>query len=187
MPPPAYSISFTRRTPSRSRLLTAAALLTGVLLAGCGGSSKSATGGGASAFVTREVASAVAFAGCIRSHGVPSFPDPKVGGQTVRMGTAATLHSPAFQSAVHACRRLLPKGAASAEPPSPQAQARMLDVSACMRKHGISAFPDPTSSPPANRGNSTFVGSGGYYLAIPSSIDAHSPAFEQAAAACRFR
>jgi hypothetical protein len=55
-----------------------------------------------------------------------------------------------------------------------------------MRKHGILRFADPTTSPPSNPGNSAIVGSGGYFLAIPNSIDTSSPAFERAAAACNF-
>jgi hypothetical protein len=62
----------------------------------------------------------------------------------------------------------------------------MLEVSACMRKHGISGFPDPSTSPPSNPGNSAILGNGGVYLAIPKSIDTSSPVFEQAAAACNF-
>jgi hypothetical protein len=64
----------------------------------------------------------------------------------------------------------------------------MLEVSACMRKHGISGFPDPTTSPPSNpAGYSGIIGNGGYYLAIPKSIDTNTPAFEQASAACNLR
>ncbi len=182
------SIHARRFTPPRARLLTAAALLSGVLMAGCGGSSPSPTGGASGAASTASaVESGVAFARCIRSHGVPNFADPKVSGQTVRMGSPRTIESPAFQSAAHSCQRLLPKGAPSSEPPSPRAQARMLAVSACMRKHGISGFPDPSTSPPSNSaGNSGIIGSGGYYLAIPKSLDTNSPAFEQAAAVCNF-
>lgn len=57
-----------------------------------------------------------------------------------------------------------------------------------MRRHGISAFPDPQSgSPPSNAsGYSAIIGRGGYYLAVPSSIDINSPAFKRAAAACKF-
>jgi hypothetical protein len=63
----------------------------------------------------------------------------------------------------------------------------MLKISECMRTHGISGFPDPSTSPPSNpAGNSAIVGNGGYYLAIPKSIDTHSPAFKQAAATCSF-
>jgi hypothetical protein len=187
MPPP-YSTHSKRLTPPRARLLTTAALLSGVLVAGCGGSSKGQTGGAStSASAASAVESGVAFSRCIRSHGVPSFADPKVSGQTVRMGSPRTIESPAFQSALRSCQRLLPKGAPSSEPSSPQAQARILDVSACMRKHGISGFPDPSTSPPSNpAGNGAVLGSGGYYLAIPKSIDTKSPAFERAAAACNF-
>jgi len=104
------------------------------------------------------------------------------------MGSASTLQSPAFQSAAHACQRLLPKGPPGPEASSPQAQARMLGVSACMRKHGISGFPDPSTSPPSSSaGNSAMLGGGGYFLAIPKSIDTRSPAFERAAAACKLR
>ena len=183
-----YSIHTKRLTPPRARLLTAAALLSGVLVAGCGGSSTSPTGGAStSASAAGAVESGLAFTRCIRSHGVPNFPDPKVSGHTVRMGSASTVQSPAFQSAAHSCQRLQPKGPPSSEPPSSQAQARMLEVSACMRKHGISGFPDPTTSPPSNpAGYSGIIGNGGYYLAIPKSIDTNSPAFEQAASSCNF-
>jgi hypothetical protein len=104
------------------------------------------------------------------------------------MGSPSIVRSPAFQSAAHSCQRLLPKGPPGPEPPSGQALARMLDVSACMRKHGIPGFPDPTSSPPSNpAGYSGIVGNGGDYLAIPKSLDTSSPAFEHAAAACNLR
>jgi hypothetical protein len=183
-----YSIHARRLTPPRARLLTAAALLSGVLMAGCGGSSPSPTGGAStSASAASAVESGVAFSRCIRSHGVPKFADPKVSGQTVRIGSPRTIESPAFQSALHSCQQLLPKGAPGPEVSSPQAQARILNVSACMRKHGISGFPDPSSSPPSNpAGNSAVIGRGGYYLAIPKSIDTNSPAFHQAATACNF-
>ncbi len=173
----------------RARLLTAAALLGGMLLAACGASSTGPTGGAStSPSAASAVESGVAFSRCIRSHGVPSFPDPKVSGQTVRMGSARTIESPAFRSAAHACQRLLPKGPPSSEPPSPRTQSRMLEVSACMREHGIAGFPDPSTSPPSNpAANSGVLGRGGDYLAIPKSIDTSSPAFEQAAAVCNLR
>lgn len=182
-----HSTDTRRLTLLRVRLFAAAALVSGVLVTGCGGSSPS-TGGGAStsASAASAVESGVAFARCIRSHGVPNFTDPKVSGQAVRMGSPRTVQSPAFQSAAHSCQRLLPKGPPSSEPPSSQARARMLEVSACMRKHGISGFPDPTSTPSNRAGNSAIIGSGGYHLAIPKSVDTSSPAFEQAAAVCNF-
>jgi hypothetical protein len=187
MPPP-HRIRKETLTPRRARLFSAAALLSGVLVAGCGGSSGSPLGSvGTSASAASAITSGVAFARCIRSHRVPNFPDPTVGAHTVRMGSASTLQSPAFQFAAHSCQSLLPKGPPGPEPPSPKAQARMLRVSACMREHGISGFPDPTTSPPSNpAGNSGIIGNGGYFLVIPQWLDTHSSVFEQAAAVCNF-
>ncbi len=63
----------------------------------------------------------------------------------------------------------------------------MLQISQCMRRHGISGFPDPTVSPPSSpAGHSAVLGHGGVFLAIPSAIDTQSPAFKQAAVVCGF-
>jgi hypothetical protein len=56
-----------------------------------------------------------------------------------------------------------------------------------MRAHGISGFPDPTTTPPSNPSDySAVMGHNGVWLAVPNSIDPQSPAFKQAAAACNF-
>jgi hypothetical protein len=63
----------------------------------------------------------------------------------------------------------------------------MLGTSDCMRRHGISGFPDPTAAAPSNSDDyGAVVAGGGYYLAIPKSVDINSPAFGRAAAACNF-
>jgi len=57
-------------------------------------------------------AKALAYAACIRSHGVPSYPDPVfVGGsirETVRAGSGADPNSPLFVAAQNACQSLQP-------------------------------------------------------------------------------
>ncbi|HTC71058.1 MAG TPA: hypothetical protein VK662_15920 [Acidothermaceae bacterium] len=57
-------------------------------------------------------AQALAYAACIRSHGVPSYPDPVfVGGsirETVRAGSGADPNSPQFIAAQNACQSLQP-------------------------------------------------------------------------------
>ncbi|GAB3426342.1 hypothetical protein [Flindersiella endophytica] len=53
-------------------------------------------------------AAGVKFAACMRKNGVPDFPDPK-GGRMVMSGNVDP-NSPAFQSAVQACRDLAPSG-----------------------------------------------------------------------------
>jgi hypothetical protein len=61
---------------------------------------------------------ALKFAQCMRSHGVPDFPDPQMsgGGITVRQGGPGTEgsgtdpNSPTMQAAMEACQALLPGG-----------------------------------------------------------------------------
>jgi hypothetical protein len=188
------------RSRQRQGQLLAAALVSAALVAGCGGRSGSpsaSTVGGASASGATggAVRSGLAFPRCMRSHGVPNFPDPTFvasgsnGNHTVRMfspNSGVNPQSPAFQSAARSCQGLLPKGAPGPGPLSLQARAQMLKVSECMRAHGILRFPDPTTSPSASSGNGAITGSGGYYLVVPTSISTQSPAFKQAATACNF-
>jgi hypothetical protein len=126
----------------RARMLAAAAVLSGVLAAGCGasagssstsasiagsasaaastGSSATAGGGGTSSGSTTPVASQasgpLAFSRCMRANGVPNFPDPSAGATaefTLPPGTSP--EAPAFQAARAKCRNLLPGGG----PPGP--------------------------------------------------------------------
>ena len=58
-----------------------------------------------------HVSQALRFAACMRSHGIPHFPDPAIaqGGTAVgfRLGSIDR-NSPQFQAAVHACRAFEP-------------------------------------------------------------------------------
>src|SRR6266700_3620797 len=97
----------------------AAMALTGLLATACGGGSSpaaSSTGGSASVAggATREQAT-LAYARCMRSHGVPNFPDPQItnGGIGVPGGftfdtSGLGLHqkSPQYQAAARACQSL---------------------------------------------------------------------------------
>jgi hypothetical protein len=170
---------------------TAITLVCGSLLAACGSSSDSPSN--TQAQVTgKSYSQALAFSRCMREHGVSNFPDPKSSGGGVQLtlgaGSGVKPGSPAFQSAQSACRHLLPGGGPTSGPPSPQARAQMLQISECMRAHGISGFPDPTTKPPTpgTGGVGLVMGHDGVFLAIPESVDPQSPAFQQAAAACHF-
>jgi hypothetical protein len=99
--------------------------------------------------------------------------------------------SPVFRTAMSHCEKLLPGGGppapGSSTHPSAQALAQMRQVAQCMRHHGISNFPDPsTVVPPAHAGIGQISIRNGVVLAFPSSLDTSSPAFNQAAAACGF-
>lgn len=170
----------------RLRVIVAGAICA-VVITACGASGQTSSG---PTDRGRE-ADALAYAKCIRSHGVPNLPDPKVAGGGIQLslsGSGINPGSPALQSAQKLCRHLLPGGGPGAGPRSAQAHARLLEISTCMRRNGVSSFPDPQSgSPPSSpAGYSAIIGLGGYFLAIPSSVDMSSPAFEQAATACKF-
>jgi hypothetical protein len=122
------------------------------------------------------------YSSCMRSHGVPKFPDPKASGGgmslTIGPGTGVDPNSPQFQAAGKACQKLMPGGGKA---PSPAMQAKalaqMLKFSACMRAHGLPDFPDPTTS------------GGGIQLSIGSKkgsgLNPRSPLFQAAQKACQ--
>src|ERR671937_2661545 len=89
---------------------TAAAVIATVvlaLLAACSGSGSSSGGGSTTS------GSAVAYSACVRSHGVPSYPDPDSSGQLPK-GDAEHfgVSSAQYRAAQQACRHLLPTGGA---------------------------------------------------------------------------
>jgi hypothetical protein len=93
----------------------------------------------------------VAFSRCMRSHGVPNFPDPDSSGQIPKRQIVADRErNPSrFNSAENACRHLLPANGSLGPQESPQQQrtrlADGLSFARCMRSHGVIRFPDPTA------------------------------------------
>jgi hypothetical protein len=116
--------------------------------------------------------SALAYAQCMRSHGVAGFPDPNSQGEFTGAILPAT--SPQFQAAQQACRNLLPGGGVQTSGGgaalNSQQQAQLLRFSKCMRSHGVPDFPDPSS-------HGLDLGSGG--------VDPQSPQFQSAQNACK--
>jgi hypothetical protein len=128
----------------------------------------------------------LAFSECMRSHGVPDFPDPSPAGG-IHLSSGMDPSSPAFRAARGTCQKLLPGGGPGNAHPTEQAKLQMLRTSQCMRRHGISGFPDPTLSVPSDpSGYSAVLDRGGVVIAIPDTISTRSPAFNQAAVACGF-
>jgi hypothetical protein len=136
-----------RRPGPRARVLAAMTALAGValLVTACGGSSQTLT-----AAVSANYQKALAYAHCMRSHGVPSFPDPDSQGRFTNLpsGVSDAGTKQASLSAQDACRHLAPSGAgvAGSDQLSPAQQHQLLQYAACMRAHGIPNFPDPTSA-----------------------------------------
>jgi hypothetical protein len=154
-------------------------------LAACGGSSGKSNDGGARA------SAAIKFSECMRTHGVPNFPDPSPGGGIqLSSGSGVNPSSPSFQGAQKACGSLLPGGGPVRGGDSETRKLAMLHLAQCMRAHGFTSFPDPTSAPPSKAtggpsgGGIAFGGPGGF-IAVPESM-VQSPGFQQAAATCGF-
>lgn len=167
------------------RLLPAvAAVGCAVLLAACGSSSSNNSSSASRA----SNGAGLRFADCMRSHGVPNFPDPPAGGGGIQFkaGSGINPQSPAFQAAQKACGNLIP-GPTGGGPGSESRKLALLHLAQCMRRHGTSTFPDPTSGAPSGPppGGGIAFGAPGSFLAIPQSM-IQSPGFKQAAAVCGF-
>ena len=70
-------------------------------------------GGGRSTAAQQQVISRwLKIAQCMRAHGVPNYPDPKVSGRSIVIlfGTGINVNSPQFQAAEHACKSVIPPG-----------------------------------------------------------------------------
>jgi hypothetical protein len=133
---------------------------------------------------TPTYAQVLALAQCMRSHGVPGFPDPETtggyslnpdGSLTGAGGTAIDINGSQVQAAYGDCRHLLPGGPSISqlertEQQEQQRQAQMLPVLLkyiqCMRSHGVPNFPSP-----------------GQVKVTP--INVNSPQYVAAASACQ--
>lgn len=170
----------------RGVLVAVAALAAGATLSACGSSSPTSTvaslgsstappAAGSGAPSAANNAKLVKYSECMRSHGVPDFPDP-TGGRLLlqfKKGSSSTLDpsSPQFKAAQQACKSLLPAGLGSGQSASPQVQAQALKFARCMRSHGVPGFPDPTFS-------------GGGIRIQAQGVNLNSPAAKRAQQAC---
>ena len=172
------------RRPVILVLVVAAAALS-LLAAGCGGGGSSGSGAGVASVPSSTTATtassqigAVAYARCMRAHGVPGFPDPDGTGNFPKPEVVAARKSnaPRFDAANNACRTdlTLPSGGLNQGPTITRADQRdYLKAAACMRRHGIPDFPDPTFQ--NNR----------VQFNIPSTIDPNTPVVQAALPICR--
>jgi hypothetical protein len=155
--------------------LFASALLGIVLLAtACAGgpSGPGVAGQGASSTPSASpsgdgLAAKLAYARCMREHGISDFPDPQSG-----VPTEADPHNPLFQAANDACESLLPTPPTGEQPKDFEQLVRFAQ---CMREHGIPDFPDPSPGegpvhiPAADQG---------------TDLDPNNPQFQAANRAC---
>jgi hypothetical protein len=176
------------KKPVARLLVIGAVVSVGVLVAACGGpstpgvaslsgNSGNASSGSTSTSSTSGTSSpnkahvAREFGKCMRKHGVRNFPEGPV---TIGPHSGIDPNSPTFQAAQKACQSLLPKPSAAQ---IAKIKANALKYSKCMRKHGVTNFPDPTVS--------TTGGGIGIRIGAPKgSLDPNSPTFQAAQNAC---
>jgi hypothetical protein len=116
---------------------------------------------------------AVAFSRCVRSHGVPAYPDPSSSGLPPKKTPQQLgVSSSELQSAQTACRNLLTNGGQPSQAQVAQYRSTMLIYARCIRAHGVSNMPDPDS-----RGHLD-IGPG-------TDVDVNSPKFQSAFQACK--
>ena len=168
------------KSPRRPAALAAAAIALLATVTACAGSAPAAAS-------TPTYAQELALVGCMRSHGVPNFPDPSAAGgyslsadgSLVGANGSVDIDGSQAQTAYGSCRHLLPGGPSISQleqdvQQEQQAQAQALPLelkySQCMRSHGVPDFPGPGQATPAAGG---------------SPINASSPQFVAAAGACQ--
>jgi hypothetical protein len=136
--------------------LSAALAAVALIGAGCGSNAPSETGtagstGAAGSADTSDntkkagdQGKGVKLAECIRSHGVPHFPDPDAKGD---YAFGIDVSPAVWKKATDACKDLTPPGTFSGKR-SPKQQSDALRFAACVREHGVKDFPDPVNGDP---------------------------------------
>lgn len=141
-----------------------------VTIAACGGGGKESAASGSTS--AAKSPSAQAYSACMRSHGVPNFPDPDANGNfalTITPGSGLDPNSATYKAADKACASLRPAGIANGGGNGGNSQ--LLKFSKCMRANGVPDFPDPQ----ANGG--LIMGQG--------NVDPNSPQFKAAMQKCQ--
>jgi hypothetical protein len=150
----------------------AAVAAVSLLTAGCGGSSTTVA-----TTTTATPNGALAYAHCMRSHGVTNFPDPATSEGNDKQAVITALQGVSrsrAQAAQTACIHVN-DGTPGTGQSAAQSQAHtgaMLAFARCLRTHGFPRFPDPTS------GQIT------HQMLANAGINLHQPAVLQAADSC---
>ena len=179
---PTHPRPIRRTRVGRAALMAAGILAVGVTFAACGGGSPTpgaATGSTGGSSHGTQGTGLLAYASCMRSHGVPNFPDPDGSGGIPKQALINALQavsSSQAKAAQNACNNLMPAGGLSGQPAetiTAQDQQDYLKAASCLRSHGFPNFPDPTFS------------GGTVHFDVPSSIDTQSAKFMHAQQICQ--
>jgi hypothetical protein len=179
----------------RKATVIGAMLATTTAVAACGGSAPSSK-----KLAGKSLSSdaGLKFAQCMRTHGVPDFPDPQSGGGFGIQASAGShgggisvdghqinVSQPAFQRASNECQKYQPQGPPISGSQLAKIRQGALKMAECMRTHGVPNFPDPkVSAGPGGHGIQVQIGlgnTGGSRAQGPQ----RSPAFQKAMNSCQ--
>lgn len=153
-----------------------------LMSAACGAPSSAGSGGsgdpgGSSNSRATASQKVLAFSACMRSHGVPNFPDPDSTGVLPKRAIAQLLASnPQFPAAHRACEHLLPNSGQPSQAQVQQAWNDMRRFARCMRSHGVPNWPDP--APTSRQDQRPF-------FHVPDSINPNAPQVTSKVRACQ--
>ena len=135
-----------------SRKLGPLAALAVVAMIGAGAGCSDEPDGSGTGNKTAANQQAVKFAECMRDNGVSDFPDPDASGSLtidgVVNGSSIDPDSPAWESAMSACKDLQPPGFTGDEDVTAEEQSAALEFAQCVRDNGVKDFPDPVKGEP---------------------------------------
>ena len=121
-------------------------------IAACGGGLSSTTtsggsggGGGTSSASAASYSARLAFAQCVRAHGVSNYPDPGSNGQEPANAKQLAKANSQFPAASRACAHLIPSGGQTSASQTLADQRNAARFATCMRSHGVPNFPDATN------------------------------------------
>jgi hypothetical protein len=145
-----------RRAGPRTARAAAAIIATAglaLLAAACSSPSSAGSGGspdagGPSTSPSTHAEMVLAFSGCMRSHGVPDFPDPDSSGVLPKREVAQLIASnPQFPAAHRACEHMLPDGGQPTRAQMQQAWNDMRNFAAACAPTGCRTGPTPPPRP----------------------------------------
>jgi hypothetical protein len=84
---------------------------------------------------------------CIRSHGMPGWPDPIINPLTSAPDwpQSAPRLPASIEQACQSVASRLPPDAQQSQPPTPASMQALVRFARCMRSHGVPAWPDPNA------------------------------------------
>lgn len=146
--------NYHRKRVAGPLLLTLSAVTAGIFVVGCSSDSGSSASGDipgsdhtSSSSTSNTNNAGVAYAKCMREHGVSNFPDPdqaSSGGMKVVVPKSVDQTSTTFKSAQAACQNLLYQGnAGNAAGTRPFDATKVAAWAKCLRQNGLPNFPDP--------------------------------------------